>query len=60
MPLRAKVVAHLALSFLPDRRQLPAPVGIGESCVPERLYLGHAAPGPGRVRRAAPPPKHRW
>lgn len=59
VPLRARVVAHLALSYRPDRRQMSAPVGTGESYVPERLYLGHAAPGPGRVRRAAPPTRHR-
>ncbi len=59
VPLRARILAHLALSYRPDRRQLSAPVGTGESYVPERLYLGHAAPGPGRVRRAAPPTRHR-
>jgi len=34
--------------------KMPAPVGTGESTVEERLYLGHAAPGPGRARHAAP------
>lgn len=32
----------------------PTPVGIIESTVPERLDLGHAAPGPGRARHSAP------
>lgn len=31
------------------------PVGQFESDVPERLYLGVAAPGPGRARRGATP-----
>lgn len=34
--------------------KLPAPVGTVESTIPERFYLGCAAPGPGRARRAAP------
>lgn len=33
---------------------MPAPVGLLESQVPERFYLGIAASGPGRTRRAAP------
>lgn len=32
----------------------PAPVGTVERSVPERLDLGHAAPGPGWARRSAP------
>ena len=33
---------------------MPAPVSLLESQVPERFYLGIAASGPGRARRAAP------
>lgn len=33
---------------------MPVPVGSVESAVQEHFYLGHAAPGPGRARRAAP------
>jgi len=34
---------------------MPVPVGLFESAVSERLYLGFAAPGPGRARRDATP-----
>ena len=33
---------------------MPVPVGSVESAVQEHFYLGHAAPGAGRARRAAP------
>lgn len=39
--------------FEPIGKKAPIPVGLG-STVPERLNLGHAAPGPGRARRARP------
>ena len=35
--------------------EMPAPVSLSENTVPERLYLGFAAPGPGRARRDATP-----
>lgn len=35
--------------------KVPVPVGLFESAVSERLYLGFAAPGPGRARRDATP-----